>query len=234
MKPTLIDTECWLWWHLAPERLGAACPGAARGAALAVAALCRELVGDRDQGGPRKARAPGRPDSFVPEQLADDGIDPLAIEHAHASASRLPPHHSDPFDRLLIAQAQLERCAFLTADAQLVEYEVDLVWPVAAARRAPGAALAGECRPSRPQATGCGEPDQSAVALAPGNGQGVDGTRPPSEARRNERASPRGRGSSRNPREGTRHGHPDTPNGVRSGGVDGTRTRDLRRDRPAF
>ncbi len=65
----------------------------------------------------------------MPEQLAEDGIDPLAIEHAHAlRVARLPPHHSDPFDRLLIAQAQLERCAFLTADAQLVSYKVDLVW----------------------------------------------------------------------------------------------------------
>jgi hypothetical protein len=33
-----------------------------------------------------------------------------------------------PFDRLLIAQAQLERCALLTADPQLLDYDVDLVW----------------------------------------------------------------------------------------------------------
>lgn len=34
----------------------------------------------------------------------------------------------DPFDRLLVAQAQLERCAFLTADAHILDYDVDVVW----------------------------------------------------------------------------------------------------------
>ena len=61
--------------------------------------------------------------------MAEDGIDPLAIEHAHAlRAARLPPHHADPFDRLLIAQAELERCTLLTADPQLFDYDVDLAW----------------------------------------------------------------------------------------------------------
>lgn len=76
-----------------------------------------------------KLELPAPPDRFVPAQLAEDGIDPLPIEHSHAlRVARLPPHHSDPFDRLLIAQAQLERCALLTADAQLLDYDVDLVW----------------------------------------------------------------------------------------------------------
>jgi len=76
-----------------------------------------------------KLELPGSPDRFVPEQLAEDGIEPLAIEHAHAlRVGRLPQHHSDPFDRLLIAQAQVERCALLTADAQLLDYDVDLLW----------------------------------------------------------------------------------------------------------
>ena len=65
----------------------------------------------------------------MPEQLAEDGIDSLAIEHAHAlRVARLPSHHSDPFDRLLVAQAQLERCAFLTADVQILDYDIETVW----------------------------------------------------------------------------------------------------------
>ena len=64
----------------------------------------------------------------MPEQLAN-AIDSLAIEHAHAlRVASLPPHHSDPFDRLLVAQAQLERCAILTADAQILDYDVEVVW----------------------------------------------------------------------------------------------------------
>jgi PIN domain nuclease of toxin-antitoxin system len=129
VKPTLIDTECWLWWHLAPERLGASALALLeerRSPLLLSAASSWEIAIKVALG---KLELPAAPDSFVPEQLAEDGIDPLAIEHAHAlRVARLPPHHNDPFDRLLIAQAQLERCAFLTADAQLVDYEVDLVW----------------------------------------------------------------------------------------------------------
>ncbi len=129
MKPTLIDTECWLWWHLAPERLGASALALLeerRSPLLLSAASSWEIAIKVALG---KLELPAAPDGFVPEQLAEDGIDPLAIEHAHAlHVARLPPHHNDPFDRLLIAQAQLERCAFLTADAQLVDYEVDFVW----------------------------------------------------------------------------------------------------------
>jgi PIN domain nuclease of toxin-antitoxin system len=76
-----------------------------------------------------KLELPAPAERFVPEQLAEDGIDPLPIEHAHAlRVSRLPFHHSDPFDRLLVAQAQLERCVLLTTDSQLFDYDVDLVW----------------------------------------------------------------------------------------------------------
>ncbi len=129
MKRTLIDTECWLWWHLDPERLG---PGAMalleerRSPLLLSAASSWEIAIKVGLG---KLELPVTPDRFVPEQMAEDGIEPLPIEHAHAlHVTRLPPHHSDPFDRLLVAQAQLERCSLLTADAQLFDYDVDLVW----------------------------------------------------------------------------------------------------------
>jgi PIN domain nuclease of toxin-antitoxin system len=129
VKPTLIDTECWLWWHLRPDRLGAAALALfeeRRSRLLLSAASSWEIAIKTGLG---KLDLPLPPDRFVPEQLAEDGIDSLAIEHAHAlHVARLPPHHGDPFDRLLIAQAQLERCAFLTADAQILDYDIDLVW----------------------------------------------------------------------------------------------------------
>jgi PIN domain nuclease of toxin-antitoxin system len=154
VKRILVDTECWLWWHLAPERLGA---GAMvlledrRSPLLLSAASSWEIAIKVALG---KLELPAPAERFVPERLAEDGIDPLAIEHAHAlRVARLPPHHSDPFDRLLIAQAQIERCSLLTADAQLFAYDVDLVWggsgsaprtrpgkrlePLAASRRRP-------------------------------------------------------------------------------------------------
>jgi PIN domain nuclease of toxin-antitoxin system len=57
------------------------------------------------------------------------GFDPMPITAVHAHAVEgLPWHHRDPFDRLLVAQACVERCALVTADRRLVSYPVDTLW----------------------------------------------------------------------------------------------------------
>ena len=53
---------------------------------------------------------------------------PIAINHARL-AGGLPPHHKDPFDRLLIAQAQSESLTLVTTDAAIAAYEVSLFPP---------------------------------------------------------------------------------------------------------
>ena len=54
---------------------------------------------------------------------------PMPITAIHAVAvERLAWHHRDPFDRLLVAQASVERCALVSADHRFSEYPVDLVW----------------------------------------------------------------------------------------------------------
>jgi len=56
----------------------------------------------------------------------------LAISAEHAAAvSALPPHHKDPFDRLLMAQAFTEPARLVTADKALAAYSNDLVWLIA-------------------------------------------------------------------------------------------------------
>jgi PIN domain nuclease of toxin-antitoxin system len=53
----------------------------------------------------------------------------LPIEHIHAlRVASLPSHHQDPFDRLLVAQAQIEKLPLLTADEKIAAYEVDAIW----------------------------------------------------------------------------------------------------------
>ena len=50
----------------------------------------------------------------------------LPITHRHAfRVAMLPPHHRDPFDRILIAQAQIEGLRIMTADPQFQPYDVD-------------------------------------------------------------------------------------------------------------
>ena len=75
-------------------------------------------------------QAAGRLDA--PEDLLDalaaNEFGTLAITADHAvAAGRLPPHHADPFDRLLIAQAQIEGITLLSVDSRFSEYEVELL-----------------------------------------------------------------------------------------------------------
>lgn len=62
------------------------------------------------------------------ELLAAGAVElPVTIAHARAVES-LPHHHGDPFDRLLIAQAQLEGAAIVTSDERIARYDVAIVW----------------------------------------------------------------------------------------------------------
>ncbi len=59
--------------------------------------------------------------------LRDSGMEHLPILAAHAiAAGGLPRHHNDPFDRILIAQAQMEGLVLATEDAALSAYDVTL------------------------------------------------------------------------------------------------------------
>ena len=62
------------------------------------------------------------------EVLEVDGLETLAMTAANAlEAGRLPPHHADPFDRMLIAQARTEGLALVTVDRRFAEYDVTLL-----------------------------------------------------------------------------------------------------------
>ena len=62
------------------------------------------------------------------EQLAANSFTPLDVSVVHALAVRhLPAHHRDPFDRLLVVQAQAEGLTLVTADKQMKPYDVPLL-----------------------------------------------------------------------------------------------------------
>ena len=62
------------------------------------------------------------------DQAAAAGCLALPVTWAHARAvEALPPHHADPFDRMLIAQARVEGLTLLTADRAFAAYDVALV-----------------------------------------------------------------------------------------------------------
>jgi PIN domain nuclease of toxin-antitoxin system len=65
----------------------------------------------------------------VAEAITDYGFTELAIGIAHADAVRkLPSHHRDPFDRMLVAQAVVEDLVIVSVDVALAAYKVPIVW----------------------------------------------------------------------------------------------------------
>ncbi|MEH0824422.1 MULTISPECIES: type II toxin-antitoxin system VapC family toxin [unclassified Micromonospora] len=68
----------------------------------------------------------GPPD--LAERVRDMGFRELPVTHDHAiTAGSLPPHHRDPFDRMLVAQAITEDLTLATRDASIPLYEVDVL-----------------------------------------------------------------------------------------------------------
>jgi len=66
---------------------------------------------------------------IIPKHMQRNSIEPLPITHAHAlRAGSLPLHHSDPFDRMLVAQADLEHLTLLTPDRGFAPYGVKTRW----------------------------------------------------------------------------------------------------------
>ena len=72
---------------------------------------------------------PVPPADFLPPELVKNRIEPLPILDAHAfRAGLLAPHHRDPFDRMLVAQALEESLTLLSNDRLLSLYDVSLRW----------------------------------------------------------------------------------------------------------
>ncbi|MET8040751.1 type II toxin-antitoxin system VapC family toxin [Micromonospora sp. NPDC005215] len=68
----------------------------------------------------------GPPD--LAERVRDMGFRELPVTHAHAiAAGRLPSHHRDPFDRMLVAQAITESLTLASRDASIALYDVDVL-----------------------------------------------------------------------------------------------------------
>jgi PIN domain nuclease of toxin-antitoxin system len=76
-----------------------------------------------------KISLPQTPDRYIADVLNYLNLIPLDINNHHALQTYfLPAHHNDPFDRLLIAQAQVEDLHLMSADEQFRHYQVDLLW----------------------------------------------------------------------------------------------------------
>ena len=126
--PILLDTHVWLWMNGAVERLSEPAREilAAGEQELYLSAASTWEIAIKHAAG--KLELPQPPERYIPSTLAENKIKPLAIHQAHTwRAAALPMHHRDPFDRMLIAQAQAEGLRLMTADARLEAYEVPIL-----------------------------------------------------------------------------------------------------------
>jgi PIN domain nuclease of toxin-antitoxin system len=77
----------------------------------------------------QKLTLPDTYEIFIPHQIQINSIEILPIEMEHlAVAVKLPLHHRDPFDRLLISQAIAEQIAIASIDQKFDSYAIDRLW----------------------------------------------------------------------------------------------------------
>jgi PIN domain nuclease of toxin-antitoxin system len=124
----LLDTHVWLWVQTDPARLGTEAVRLIEDTSnevLLSAASSWEIAIKWALG---RLPLPAPPHEYVPSRMLRSGTSGLPVEHRHVlHVATLPAHHRDPFDRVLVAQAQLEEATLMTADAVLEHYEVALI-----------------------------------------------------------------------------------------------------------
>lgn len=126
----LLDTQCWLWWFAQPERLSeeviAHIAAETNDLWFSVASVWE--IGIKVAIG--KLPLPEPIDRYISSRMLQLGARSLEITATHAlQAAALPLHHRDPFDRMLIAQAQLEGMTLVSADAMFRQYsDVSILW----------------------------------------------------------------------------------------------------------
>ncbi len=122
----LLDTHILLWWLTDHPRLGGETRAVLENPAhmIHVSAASAWEISIK--------RALGRitiEDEVFSAGLSENGFHPLAIAMRHAlAAGALPPHHRDPFDRMLIAQANVEELTLVTGDRTLTAYDGAFMW----------------------------------------------------------------------------------------------------------
>jgi PIN domain nuclease of toxin-antitoxin system len=125
----LLDTHAFLWWITDDQKLSSRAREVISDAEneLFFSAASGWEISIKVQLG--RLKLPEEPERFIPEQLRMNFIRSLPIQMRHALfVSTLPNHHRDPFDRILVAQAQLEEMSILSADLQMSRYQVELIW----------------------------------------------------------------------------------------------------------
>ncbi|MFZ5818330.1 MAG: type II toxin-antitoxin system VapC family toxin [Chloroflexota bacterium] len=125
----LLDTHTFLWWNLDDAQLSPLARDLIADGGHEIflsAATAWEIAIKAARGRLALPEAPAR---YISTRMNLHGFQalPVYIHHA-AHVYQLPLHHTDPFDRLLIAQSQIESMPIISVDADIRAYEVEVIW----------------------------------------------------------------------------------------------------------
>ena len=125
----LLDTHTFIWWDSEPAKLSAsalsACQDQANTLILSVVSVWEIQI--KSQLGKLKFNLPLS--EIIQSQRQMNNVQVLTLELDHVlELQNLPYHHKDPFDRLLIAQANVEDVLLVSGDSIFSEYTINLIW----------------------------------------------------------------------------------------------------------
>lgn len=125
----LLDTHTFIWWDSKKVKLSQKvlkiCQNLENTLILSVASVWEMQI--KSQLGKLTLKVPLS--TIIENQVDSNNLQVLPIQLPHILAlENLPHHHRDPFDRLLIAQANVENAAILSRDPLLSQYHVKVVW----------------------------------------------------------------------------------------------------------
>lgn len=125
----LLDTHTFLWFLREPEKLPqqvlVEIESAGSEAVVSLVTLWEIAI----KASLNKLYLPKAFDELFPQAVTDSGLGLLQLHSRYiCGVSRLPWHHRDPFDRLLVAQAGAESLTLVTCDPQLARYGIPLLW----------------------------------------------------------------------------------------------------------
>ena len=125
----LLDTNAFLWWVGKKDRLTtqayAIIQDPENEIFLSVASAWEIIIKARSG----KLILPDSPERYIPSRVAYYGFRLLPIEARHVlQLWTLAEHHRDPFDRILVAQSQVELLPIITSDQTIPKYPVQVIW----------------------------------------------------------------------------------------------------------
>ncbi len=125
----LLDTHTFLWWNMDDAQLSSLAKDLIADGSneIYVSAVTAWEIAIKTARG--RLSLPEEPTRYIPNRMNLYGFLALPVQISHAvQVYTLPMHHANPFDRLLVAQSQIESMPLITLDADIRKYDVEVVW----------------------------------------------------------------------------------------------------------